>query len=193
MHVLIMGRPRIDHISGDGLDNRRANLRFASQSENAKNCRIPKNNKSGFKGVMQNPKRKDGWYVRIKDENGIGITGGCFMNIYAAAKKANEIYKTLHGEFARLNTLTPEQEQLALLPEIPYVPPIGKTGFRGVIKHTNRELFIVRLKSKHYGCFKTQIEAAKAYDRAVIETRSGRHLLNFPNDYNENLKQQQNA
>ena len=41
----------IDHRDGDGLNNRRSNLRFASRSQNTQNLRRPKNNKSGFKGV----------------------------------------------------------------------------------------------------------------------------------------------
>jgi hypothetical protein len=40
MHILLMGRKKgfvIDHINHDGLDNRRANLRFATKSQNAMN------------------------------------------------------------------------------------------------------------------------------------------------------------
>lgn len=41
----------VDHIDGDGLNNRWANLRLATCSQNCGNARLPKNNTSGFKGV----------------------------------------------------------------------------------------------------------------------------------------------
>src|SRR3990172_10007488 len=56
MHRFIMGlnemdTRQIDHINGDGLDNRKINLRICSRHENLMNKCIAKNNKSGFKGV----------------------------------------------------------------------------------------------------------------------------------------------
>ncbi len=62
MHRVIMervaGRPLlnsecIDHIDGDGFNNRRSNLRIASQSQNMANSRLSKANRSGFKGVYR--------------------------------------------------------------------------------------------------------------------------------------------
>lgn len=42
----------IDHVNGDKADNRWANLREATFGKNKWNSTIPKNNKSGFKGVF---------------------------------------------------------------------------------------------------------------------------------------------
>ena len=36
--------------------------------------------------------------------------------------------------------------------------------------------------SKHIGSYDTQIEAAKAYDRAIVEHRLPRSKMNFPNE-----------
>lgn len=49
----------IDHINGVRDDNRIANLRIATNAENAQNQRKPRtNNKSGFLGVHFQPKKK---------------------------------------------------------------------------------------------------------------------------------------
>lgn len=41
----------IDHVNGDPLDNRIANLRVVDHTQNRRNSRRPITNKSGFKGV----------------------------------------------------------------------------------------------------------------------------------------------
>lgn len=54
MHVEILGEKpekEIDHINGKKNDNRRANLRHCSRSENQFNRLKNKNNSTGFKGV----------------------------------------------------------------------------------------------------------------------------------------------
>jgi hypothetical protein len=58
MHRLILGAPdgiQVDHASGDTLDNRRANLRLASNQENARNRKTTSRNIVGLKGVERRP------------------------------------------------------------------------------------------------------------------------------------------
>lgn len=57
----------IDHISRNPLDNRLSNLRKCKQIQNTRNYSIPKNNKSGFHGVV---KQGEGFrsYVGYKSE-----------------------------------------------------------------------------------------------------------------------------
>jgi HNH endonuclease len=67
MHRLIMDAPPgmvVDHINGNTLDNRKANLRIVKQSTNIRNGKLRSNNKSGFKGVNYHKARKQ-WRAYI--------------------------------------------------------------------------------------------------------------------------------
>src|SRR3990167_3661650 len=67
LHHLILGTTEmIDHINHDALDNRKANLRVCTASQNQANRRMTKNNRSGFKGVTRNKKK---WQARIKQKS----------------------------------------------------------------------------------------------------------------------------
>lgn len=88
-----------DHINGDTLDNRRANLRVASSAQNNQNCKMHIDNSSGYKGVYWE-KRVRRWRADIQ-ANGERR----FLGLYATAVEASEAYQRaaleLHGEFAR--------------------------------------------------------------------------------------------
>lgn len=107
MHRQILGLtdPKIltDHKNGNGLDNRRENLRPCNAEENARNQRISKRNTSGFKGVSW----KDAdlrWQAKIRFKNK-SIHLGHFKSVIEAARAYNEAAKKYHGEFARLNEI----------------------------------------------------------------------------------------
>jgi len=89
----------VDHKNGDGLDNRRDNLRSATRSQNNGNSEIYKNNTSGFKGVYWYPKKRK-WRVQIQI-NGKRQSLGYFFDPVMASKIYNEKAKELFGEFAR--------------------------------------------------------------------------------------------
>ena len=63
MHQLLCGN-NCDHKNRNTLDNRRANLRSSTFSENMQNRRLFKNNKSGVTGVCWRPK-ENMWQVYI--------------------------------------------------------------------------------------------------------------------------------
>ena len=55
---------QIDHINHDGLDNRRVNLRIATNAQNAMNREITDKNTSGFKGVSYR-KDRNKWVAQL--------------------------------------------------------------------------------------------------------------------------------
>lgn len=87
----------IDHINGNGLDNRKCNLRLCNRSENMMNQRIKKGT-SQYKGVRWDKK----WRAQItynKKQKHLGF----FNNEIDAAKAYDKKAKELFGEFAKLN------------------------------------------------------------------------------------------
>jgi hypothetical protein len=91
-----------DHVNGNGLDNRAANLRPATVSQNL--CNRPKTKaktRSKYKGLeWEKIQRK--WKVRIQC-NGRKIYIGSFSNEIDAARAYDEKAKALFGQFASLN------------------------------------------------------------------------------------------
>lgn len=93
--------PIVDHINGDGLDNRRVNLRPATSQQNAANRRKQSNNKSGYKGVTQS-KSKTRWSARIiVNQKFIGL--GSYGSPIEAARAYDLAALHHFGEYARTN------------------------------------------------------------------------------------------
>lgn len=100
LHRLIMNAGNsdiVDHINGDGLDNRKSNLRFCIAKQNSANASISKANKSGFKGVYFRKSRKK-YVAVIGDSRKKGYYLGCFKRkkdaINAYRNEAERRYAT---------------------------------------------------------------------------------------------------
>lgn len=101
----ILGRPleakeQVDHRDGDGLNNRRENLRLATASENQRNQHRDRTNTSGFKGACWD-KSVNRWKATIK------VNRKCIhLGRFDTPEEAHAAYCAAaikyHGEFARL-------------------------------------------------------------------------------------------
>jgi hypothetical protein len=105
MHRDIMNSPKgllVDHRNCDGLDNRRANLRLATHSQNQCNKRKRRSKTSSrFIGVCFD-KGTGRWCAHVKTEGKTKWLGR-FDSETDAAIARDIAAKKYHGEFARLN------------------------------------------------------------------------------------------
>ena len=109
MHRLLMGaRPgdRVDHRDGNGLNNRRSNLRLASSTDNARNQRR-RRGRVLYKGVSFRPSSPGRpWVAHLG-----GHRTGSYLGSYRTAEEAALAYDIAAlekwGEFAHTNLLKP--------------------------------------------------------------------------------------
>jgi hypothetical protein len=111
MHRFLLDEPAglgVDHRNGNGLDNRRSNLRLATQLQNNRNQRISPDRQWGgrrvssrYKGVTWD-KNRSRWTVGVKIA-GRRLNLGRFDDEEEAARAYDAAAREHYGEFARLN------------------------------------------------------------------------------------------
>lgn len=89
----------IDHVDGDGLNNRWENLREATPSQNSMNQKVRSDNASGCKGISYD-KSRGLWYAYI-DIDGSRVHLGRHENKDEAVAVRLAAEKRYHGEYAR--------------------------------------------------------------------------------------------
>lgn len=107
MHTWITGFNETDHIDGNGLNNKRSNLRDVTHAQNLQNQRIQTRSRSGYRGVSYfkgDGKRKKLWRARIKID-GQDTTIGYYSTPLEAAIAWNAVALDAWGEYARLNVI----------------------------------------------------------------------------------------
>lgn len=98
MHRMIVGCPiglEVDHINGDGLDNRRCNLRIVTHAQNMANMR----RKSGTKGVCRFRDKFRAYIVKDGRQRHLGV----FADMASAAKAYDRAALELFGQHAAIN------------------------------------------------------------------------------------------
>ncbi len=101
MHRMILNPPNgfvVDHKNGNPLDNRRANIRICSRSENQCNQK-PSRGVSKYRGVF---KKRDKWGANITKEKST-IFLGYFETEIEAARAYDKASIEFHGEFGIRN------------------------------------------------------------------------------------------
>jgi hypothetical protein len=192
MHRLIMGLhygdpSYVDHKNRkQTLDNRRNNLRIATNAENQRNRGKQRNNTSGYKGVVWY-KLSCKWRTQI-EHHGKKLHGGDFDCPVAAAAMYNWMARLLHGEFAVLNDLS-NVTVAALgtgLGAMKTKTSVRNkhSGFIGVSKHKATGKWRPQLwhQGKKFGggFFADPVRAAKRYDEMALQYRGYSTALNFP-------------
>lgn len=92
----------VDHINGNGLDNRRKNLRVTTQMGNCANSRKPKN-AAGYRGVFRRTGTYGVPYYAIIANCGKKRYLGQFHTAEEAAKAYDSAAVEAYGKFAQLN------------------------------------------------------------------------------------------
>lgn len=171
IHRLILdvidSKQMIDHINGNGLDNRRSNLRICGSAENQHNSRPRK----GYKGVFQ---KKNGTFVAKICYNRKTYNIGYYDSEEDAARAYNLKAIELFGEFACLNDV--DMNAMPIKREIKKTSKYIGVSWRPE-RNKYRSGFKVNNKWIHLGYFDSEIDAAIAYDNAA--RKLGRKL-NFP-------------
>jgi hypothetical protein len=170
-----LGHLIIDHINGDGLDNRRSNLRIADHRKNEWNSRkkpAKVNKHHPYKGITF---ARGHWCAQIKvgDRH---IHCGYYPTPGEAAAAYDEAAVKYFGDFARTNAHLPEAVDTVTAVAPVRAPPKKRKGttsiYKGVSYQTDRNKWVayIDIPGKRIVCgrYSTQNDAAQAYNNAAL-------------------------
>lgn len=169
---------KVDHINSNRLDNRRSNLRFVTDSQNAANKSKKKGLSSEYHGVCWR-KRNQKWYAFGTNEFGQRVELGSFDDEDEAAVVHDRYLIRFPDRGYKLNfpSLASEME--------PFFRPFWLEGrlFRGVTYDQAKGEYVarVRVNKKVVHEFRHELRTlcALSYDWYVVENNTG-HEVNFP-------------
>lgn len=170
MHRVVLnasGPALVDHVNGDGLDNRRENLRVVTTAQNNYNRHPEKRPKtSQYKGVSLN-RKVNRWQAHIKKGDEYRRYLGLYDSEQDAARAYNAAARHLFGPYAYINDVPDDNWTMHNL-------SVGSktSDFRGVHYDTKAKKWKVQIQvnktKKFIGRFYFEIDAARAYDAYVI-------------------------
>lgn len=170
MHRVVLnasGPVTVDHVNGDGLDNRRENLRVVTTAQNNYNRHPEKRPKtSQYKGVSLN-RKVNRWQAHIKKGDEYRRYLGLYDSEQDAARAYNAAARHLFGPYAYINDVPDDNWTMHNL-------SVGSktSDFRGVHYDTKAKKWKVQIQvnktKKFIGRFYFEIDAARAYDAYVI-------------------------
>jgi len=137
---------QVDHINGNGLDNRRSNLRIVDARGNSQNLHIPKTSK--YPGVYLNTQGE--WTAQITVGN-IGYQLGS----YSSEKKAYEVYSEACKHADDLDKFK------EFIIEFKFNQRANKV--KGFYFSKREQKYMVQLNRKYIGRFDSPIKARDAY------------------------------
>ncbi len=172
MHRFILNPPpglETDHINGNGLDNRRCNLRACTHIQNSWNSRKQQGATSQYKGVSW--ARKNQCWRAFIHQGGQQISLGNFDSEEAAALAYNYAAIKLRGSHTLLNLVPDGPPPSRRLKKRP-----GKTSrYVGVSWSRQPQGWRaeIRVKGKliYLGCFTSEDEAARVWNAAALKWR----------------------
>lgn len=174
----------VDHRHHDGLDNRREHLRLCTNQQNQYNRRKLRAKTSRYKGVFRRENGK--WRATIRFDNKL-VNIGTYPAEDLAAAAYNEKARELFGDFALLNDVPQCLEAKASEVVTSYrdMPPNGQRFFgvtRSPYQKRNGEVtWVAKFRGKngqniHCGTFSSEIEAAREYNRRVVNYGANKRL-----------------
>lgn len=121
LHHAIVGRPPagcvVDHVDGDKLNNRRANLRFCTPQQNSQNM-AARPSRQPYKGVGPVPGSPHVWRARIRAQGKLQELGH-YADARSAAIAYDRAARKFFGEYARPNfEVEPSDEPVAYVAKV---------------------------------------------------------------------------
>lgn len=174
MHHLIIGKPSqgyvVDHLNHDGLDNTRANLRFATYTQNSQNTKKMESTSSKYKGVHWDNRKKK-WISKY-----FGAYSKSFADEIDAARFYDTYVLLALGKDAKTNGLV-KYNDIENMTISEFIKPSERTLPKYISFNAQRNMYEVQIyyKNKYTSRHRTLDGALKQlhdYQQIISQQRA---------------------